>query len=278
VSEARRTSEVEVGLDPATAFAVFTEELDYWWLRGPINNWDSARVRAMRCEPGLGGRLLEIYDETGDDVLELARITAWEPGERLGWRSSVDDVSIEVVFEPVPGGTRVRLTASVAPGGKDKGGGSFVRVTPSWFGRWASVRDSIGRHVQETGRLALAVYYAEPARAARWLRDVFGLTLVLELDEGADEAGWIEFRLGDASLMVFDRDASGRGPSVPTHVPWVFVDDLDAHYASVRKAGARIVDEIRQHGYRAYVAEDCEGHQWTFAQARPTMRAVHKVT
>ena len=92
----RRESEVEVGLDPDTAFAVFTEELDYWWLRGPINNWDSARVCAMRCEPGLGGRLLEIYDETAGDMLELARITAWEPGQRLAWRSSVDDVAIEV--------------------------------------------------------------------------------------------------------------------------------------------------------------------------------------
>ncbi len=71
MSGERRESEVEVGLDPDTAFAVFTEELDYWWLRGPINNWDSARVRAMRCEPGLGGRLLEIYDETAGDMLEL---------------------------------------------------------------------------------------------------------------------------------------------------------------------------------------------------------------
>ena len=60
----------------------------------------------MRCEPGVGGRLLEIYDETAGDVLKLARIMAWEPGQRLAWRSSIDDVAIEVVFElyPRPGG------------------------------------------------------------------------------------------------------------------------------------------------------------------------------
>ncbi len=35
--------------------------------------------------------------------------------------------------------------------------------------------------------------------------------------------------------------------------------------------GATVVSGIRQHGYRAYEAEDLEGNRWTFAQARPTM-------
>ena len=56
-----------------------------------------------------------------------------------------------------------------------------------------------------------------------------------------------------------------------THVPWAYVDDLDAHFAHAKTAGATIVSDIEQHGYRAYTAEDLEGHQWTFAQARPTM-------
>jgi uncharacterized glyoxalase superfamily protein PhnB len=44
-----------------------------------------------------------------------------------------------------------------------------------------------------------------------------------------------------------------------------------APFASANSKGARIVEGIHQHGYRAYVAEDPEGHRWTFAQARPTM-------
>ena len=271
-------SEVEVGLDPDTAFAVFTEELDYWWLRGPINNWDSARVRAMRCEPGLGGRLLEIYDETAGDMLELARITAWEPGQRLAWRSSVDDVAVEVLFEPVAAGTRLRLTSTISAGGKDAGGGSFVRVTPAWFRRWVSVRETGVHRVQETGRLGMAISYGDPARAARWLRDVFGLVPVLELDDSADEAGWIEFRIGDAAVMVVGRDGHASRSIAPAHVPWVFVDDLDAHLARVRSAGATILTDIQQHGYRAYEVEDVEGYRWTFAQARPTMSPEPKVT
>lgn len=52
---------------------------------------------------------------------------------------------------------------------------------------------------------------------------------------------------------------------------WAYVDDLDAHFAHAKAAGAAIVSEIQQQGYRAYTAEDLEGHRWTFAQAPPTM-------
>jgi uncharacterized glyoxalase superfamily protein PhnB len=272
LSDGAQISEIAVGLDPAAAFAVFTEELDYWWQRGPINNWDSARVQEMRCEPGVGGRLLEIYDEAAGDMLELARITLWEPGARLAWQSSVDDVRIEVVFEPIDTGTRVSIHATLPPRGKDAGGTSFVRVTPTWFGRWCAERTRRPHAVQETGRMGLAIYYAQPHSAARWLRDTFGFQPVLELgDEKDGDDPWIEFRVGSAPLMILRRDEADGLP-VHSHQPWVFVDDLESHLDTARRAGATIVEEIQQYGYRAYVAEDLEGHRWTFAQARPTMR------
>ena len=59
---------------------------------------------------------------------------------------------------------------------------------------------------------------------------------------------------------------------VPSHVPWLFVDDLDAHHARAVAHGAKIVEPIHHYGYRAYVADDPEGRRWTVAQARPTMR------
>ena len=97
------------------------------------------RAMAVRCEPGVGGRLLEVYE---DDALELGRITAWEPGKRLAWRSSVDDVNIDVSFAPAGDGCLVRVEASVPAGGQDRGGTAWVRVTPKWFGPWCARRDS----------------------------------------------------------------------------------------------------------------------------------------
>ena len=93
------TSSVAVTVDPATAFSVFTEELDCWWVQGPINFYDSSRAYGMRIEPGVGGRIVEVYDDATGDGLELARITVWEPGRRLTWQSVRDDVEVDVQFE-----------------------------------------------------------------------------------------------------------------------------------------------------------------------------------
>src|SRR6516165_7109598 len=112
------SSEVEVAVDPGTAFAAFTDELDLWWVRGPINHHAAGRMLAMRCEPGVGGRLLEVYDDTTGDALELGRITAWEPGRLLAWTSSIDEVSTEVRFEPSGAGTLVRVVARIPAGGQ----------------------------------------------------------------------------------------------------------------------------------------------------------------
>ena len=77
------TASVEVAVDSATACVIFTDEIGRWWRLSPINWYDSARVINIRFEPGVGGRWLEIYADAGADVLEIGRITVWEPGVRL---------------------------------------------------------------------------------------------------------------------------------------------------------------------------------------------------
>ena len=273
------TATVEVNVDPDTAFAAFTEELDLWWVRGPINHHAGGRVLAMRCERGVGGRLLEVYDDATGDALELGRITVWEPGRRLAWTSSLDDVRTEVDFEPAGSGTVVRVVARIPPGGQDRGGTAWTRVVPKWFGPWCARRDGAPREVRDLARLALAVSYRKPAAAARWLADVFGFESPDPLPDGTDplpetEYGhpWIEFRLGNSSLMLFKREGDGTADP-PIHVPWVYVDDIEAHHHRASARGAVVVRPLSSPwGLPFYVADDLEGNRWTFAQARPTMR------
>ena len=139
------SSEVEVAVDPDTAFAAFTDELDLWWVRGPINHFAGGRAVAMRCEPGVGGRLLEVYQ---DDALELGRITAWEPGKRLAWRSSLDDVNIDVSFAPAGAGL---------PG---PGGGQHPGRRPG------PGRDGVGAGDAEVVRAVVRPARQRPARGA----------------------------------------------------------------------------------------------------------------
>jgi uncharacterized glyoxalase superfamily protein PhnB len=274
------SSEVEVRVDAATAFRAFTEEMDLWWVRGPINFWsDGGRVVEVRCEPGVGGRIMEVLDEpSAGEVLERARITRWEPGALLAFASSLDDVLTEVSFVPTEQGTRVTVEHVLPAGGADKGGTAWSRVVPNWFAAWCAKRDRVPHEQIDIARLSLGVYYARPAAAARWLADVFGFEPGGDLPEGPDplsetEYGhpWIEFRIGNALLNVFKLDGERSG-DVRTHVPWIYVDDLEAHYARAKGTGATIVEELHAYpGSTVYVADDLEGNRWTFSQARPTM-------
>jgi uncharacterized glyoxalase superfamily protein PhnB len=275
-----RSSVVEVAAEPGTAFRAFTDELDLWWVRGPINAYDSGKLVGMRCEPGVGGRILEVYDGESGEGLELARITVWEPGRRLAWQSSLDDVTIDVRFDPTATGTLVRLEATVAEGGEDRGGSSFVAVTPPWFGVWMRRRDTASREPRDLARLALTLHYARPAAAARWLADAFGFESPNALPEGDDPLSdekygfpWIELHAGNASLVIEPLAGPPVDHSQVTHVPWVFVDDLEAHLARAREHGATIVQGVERHGYTSYVALDLEGRRWRFAKARPTQPA-----
>jgi uncharacterized glyoxalase superfamily protein PhnB len=278
MSEVRsRSSEVEVPADPLTAFTAFTDELDLWWVRGPINAYDSGRLVEMRCEPGVGGRILEVYDAESGEGLELARITTWEPGKRLGWKSSLDDVTIDVRFEPTDTGTIVRLEATVSQGGEDRGGSSFVAVTPPWFGAWMTTRNTARHDLHDRARIGLSLHYARPAASTRWLAEVFGFESPNPLPESDDplsddEYGfpWIEFHVGNASLIIEPLAGAPVDGASVTHVPWVFVDDLEIHLAHAREKGATIVQDIESHGFTSYVALDLEGRRWRFAQARPT--------
>ncbi|HET6985869.1 MAG TPA: VOC family protein [Kribbella sp.] len=265
MTEMSATASVEVAADPGTAFQVFTEEIDLWWLRNPINFWDSGRVTAMRIEPGVGGRVLEVY--SGDDALELATITDWEPGVLLGYRSSVDDTETRIGFEAIDGGTRVTVVQSLV---RDDGKAFYFwpRVI-RWFPAWVARRDTAPRTPRELDRLAIALYYDDPAAAARWLHSVFGLDSWDTIPAEGEQPSWIELHVGAAAVLLFKR-TDPRSTTVD-HNTWVYVDDLDAHFAQAQSNGAKILTEIHTYGYTSYEAEDLEGHHWTFVQARPTM-------
>jgi uncharacterized glyoxalase superfamily protein PhnB len=268
VTDNSASAAVDVAVDPMSAFAAFTDEIDSWWVRGPINFFDSARAVAMRIEPGIGGRVLEIYDE-GSDALELGRITVWEPGVQLTYRSLVDDTEVDVRFDAVADGTRVRVTQTLLPGGERAF--YFWPNVLSWLVPWCEERDGARPAPREIARLSIALYYEDPAGAARWLARVFQLGSWSGIPAEGDEPEWIELHHGNVALLLFPLEGQRSQDAPLTHAPWAYVDDLDAHFAHTKAAGAKIVSEIQQHGYRAYAAEDLEGRLWTFAQARPTM-------
>lgn len=86
------TASLSVGEDASTVFIAFTEEWTCGGFSGPLNYFDVAPAIEVGLEPGVGGRIVEVYDEVIGEGLEEARITVLEPSSRRAWKSSVDDV------------------------------------------------------------------------------------------------------------------------------------------------------------------------------------------
>lgn len=92
---------VEVEVDPATAFDLFTRDIATWW-RADRSLWGESEGE-LRFE---NGALLQ-----GDT--EIGRVSAWEPGPRLAFSygppgvDPAERTDVEVRFEAVRGGTRV---------------------------------------------------------------------------------------------------------------------------------------------------------------------------
>lgn len=133
-------------------------------------------------------------------------------------------------------------------------------------------------------RLSSALFYNDPAHAINWLCAAFNFTIRIKVDGPDGRIMHSELTYGDALIMVAH---SGGRPDRPLHPPGIsprsangntqclliFVDDVDAHCAASRAAGAVIVDEPANHDYgadywvdRSYAAVDCEGHLWWFTQ------------
>jgi len=105
---------VDIGVDAGTAFRLFTEEIGHWYRRGRWSWNDPDRAVGILIEPGVGGRWLEVWDDTTKEGYELGRVLVWEPGERLllTYRNvhlPPGETEVEIRFEGIAGGTKVTL-------------------------------------------------------------------------------------------------------------------------------------------------------------------------
>jgi hypothetical protein len=142
-----------VALAPAEAFELFTKDVDLWWRRGPRFRADGGRPSVLRFEPGVGGRLVEIYDEARGDEFEFGRVLEWDPPESLrfefrGANFAPGEVTfVSVRFEPDPNGTRVTLThggfAALRADHPVRHGASEARFVADMGGWWSELLGSL---------------------------------------------------------------------------------------------------------------------------------------
>lgn len=130
---------VLVDLDPAKTFEIFTADIDSWYKRGPHSFADPSRAVGIRFEPGVGGRLIEVYDTHTGEGLTIGEVTVWQQGRRLVFVDA-HQTEIEVTFQPEGLGTRVELEhrglEQLRPDLADRHGRFGGRLLLAWYAEY----------------------------------------------------------------------------------------------------------------------------------------------
>jgi uncharacterized glyoxalase superfamily protein PhnB len=125
------------------------------------------------------------------------------------------------------------------------------------------------------------ISYEDGNAALDWLARAFGFRERTRMTGKDGRLAHGEMEAGGGLIMLASPTPDYQGPKRHREtcdqarkwsaVPWiidgvlVYVDDLDAHFARAKAAGAHILSEIEEGPPgRRYRAEDLEGHRWFF--------------
>jgi uncharacterized glyoxalase superfamily protein PhnB len=132
-------------------------------------------------------------------------------------------------------------------------------------------------------RLSCAAFYRDAQQAVDWLCAAFGFEVRLKVEGDGGVIEHSELVFGEAVVMVGDeRRQKSFGPRVAsplsaagvnTQSIMLYVDDVVAHCARARAAGAEITYEPKVSDYgedywadKSYQCLDHEGHAWWFCE------------
>jgi PhnB protein len=120
-------------------------------------------------------------------------------------------------------------------------------------------------------RITPYLLYEDVAGALDFLSNAFGFTERIRFPGPEGNITHGEMEMGDGVIMMGDPGPEYRNPKRlggATQQIHVYVDDVDKHFEQAQQAGAAIVSglEDQTYGDRRYIADDPEGHRWTFSQ------------
>jgi uncharacterized glyoxalase superfamily protein PhnB len=135
-------------------------------------------------------------------------------------------------------------------------------------------------------RISVALFYEDPKKAIDWLIRAFDFEVRIKVEGDDGSIVHSELTYGEGLIMVAasggtkgrERDQSHeKSPralgGANTQTMMLYVDDVEAHAARAKGAGAKIVVEPKTSDYgeehwsdRSYECVDLDGHHWWFAQ------------
>jgi uncharacterized glyoxalase superfamily protein PhnB len=133
-------------------------------------------------------------------------------------------------------------------------------------------------------RISSSLYYEDASAAIDWLCRAFGFEIQMKVEGEGGRIEHSELVLGGGLVMVSSpsgekadkfpwRRTPGQVAGANTQNLFVYIDDVEAHCARARAAGAEIITEPTTTDYgdeywtdRTYACTDPGGHRWWFAE------------
>jgi uncharacterized glyoxalase superfamily protein PhnB/uncharacterized protein YndB with AHSA1/START domain len=279
------SASVEVALPPGEAFRVFTAEVGSWYVVDRHTVPDPGRTVDIRFEPRVGGRFMDVHDTASGEGREIGRITAWEPGRRLGFTDG-RGTDTEVRFEPTGGGTAVTIEQRgldrLPPDEAEHVRRFGWHLLLGWFATEAGRRTARSDDHGRTGSEELAMshttddtatirnvtpylFYDDAGAALDWLARVFGFRETARYVDADGVVRESEMQVGGTTIQLCGHSPSeghGQGLLLIVHV-----DDVDAMHARVSAAGIEApAPEQQSYGPRTFDVTDPWGYRWSFWQ------------
>ena len=118
------------------------------------------------------------------------------------------------------------------------------------------------------------LFYDDVEQAARFMQDAFAFTLIFSSPDPKGRLAHAQLGHGNGVIMLGHTDGGMRMVRSASALPalhaaiYVYVDDVDAHCAKARAAGANVIVEPADQpwGDRMYGCTDREGQFWMFAK------------
>jgi uncharacterized glyoxalase superfamily protein PhnB len=126
------------------------------------------------------------------------------------------------------------------------------------------------------------IRYVNASAAIDWLEKTFGFKRQLVVPGANGTVAHAQLLVGDRGMIMLgswrDDDFHYKMPRQVggvTQATYLYVEDIDSHFARAKAAGAEIVIPLKStdYGSREYSARDLEGHLWHFGTYLPEMSA-----